>query len=728
MSKRDVLQVCVIGTGNQGKAHAASVQAHPYARVACVIGELVFQKQVEEFIAEYGDENTKAFYSFEEGLKTKIDLMIIASPDPTHHPFVLAALNAGIKEIFCEKPLGVGIAQIREISDKVASLTKESPKNPPRVVCGFQRRYDVDFIAIKEALEKDTIGRPELLRIIARDPIHPSDPYKPVPSTQTVVYNSMSHDIDMARWLLGEEPSQVYATRQSGQAVDGVRDNIVALLKFPSGIVCTIEWTKGITYGYVQAVEVHGTKGMVRTNDVPISRVVTCKAQTHGWETAPTQPFFPQRYKETYRVEVTHVIDAALDRRYGDGKILPKVELEDCLKVAQIADQIVDAVAASQKITESKSGDFVEVEIPTFPPLTQKPWTPLKDKTLRIALVGAGRMGSIRANLIAKHQRAELAYVIDLRAEMAETLAQKYGGKGATDLAKVLKEDPSVNAVWIAVGTQVHFKIITIAAAAGKAIFCEKPIALDKQEIYNCFKATAEAGVPLMVGWNRRFDPHFKRLHEKSNTDSFGPPRVINTVCGDNPLPPTNILIALGSIYHDLMVHDIDIAFWFTRELPQTVYALGHSFIDGLGEAGVLDTAALVMTYPDKGCTALLVARRQSTHGYDQRLEVVGGHGKAILADNPSRSTVVLREEGGDLHDTLSYTFEDRYEESYLAEIDNFVNVVLGDSSGKAAPASSFEESLSVAVLTDASLASQNAGKVVLLKQPQSGTKRKRAD
>eukprot|EP01089_Gocevia_fonbrunei_P012902 TRINITY_DN316_c0_g1_i2.p1 TRINITY_DN316_c0_g1~~TRINITY_DN316_c0_g1_i2.p1 ORF type:complete len:466 (-),score=147.19 TRINITY_DN316_c0_g1_i2:38-1435(-) len=463
-----------------------------------------------------------------------------------------------------------------------------------------------------------------------------------------------------------------------------------------------------------------GDVGMTKVEDSQVNRVQLYKPQDIGWQSAPTKAAPQDRYRDAYAAEITHFLDVVKDHKLGHNKISHVNTLEDSLRTAKAADLVVNALKEFTKIAKEGKGEFAVEEVPAFPNLNVKPWTPLKDETLNVVLLGAGRMGSIRAETIAKHPRAKLLYVVDVYQPSREKVAEKFGGTPVATLDEALK-DPKVNAIWIAVGTIQHCEAIQKAAASGKPIFIEKPVALTQKEIYDSFASVAEAGIPMMVGWNRRHDPNFRKLNELSKKDGFGDPRYITTVCGDHPLGPTHLLIALGSIFHDLMVHDIDIASWFTGELPDSLFALGNTFIEELkaANAGILDTALLVMNWEKKGITVFITARRKSRHGYDQRVEVLGKSGQLLFADNPLKSTVIHRTGDKASHDLISYTFDDRYYDSYANELENFVNLVIGpvDSSVPVPSSSSFAESFNVSLVTDGALKSAQTGKTIVFKK-----------
>jgi myo-inositol 2-dehydrogenase/D-chiro-inositol 1-dehydrogenase len=337
----------------------------------------------------------------------------------------------------------------------------------------------------------------------------------------------------------------------------------------------------------------------------------------------------------------------------------------------------------------------------SFPKLTQ-------EGPLRVVLVGAGRMGSIRAGSIATHPRMKLVAVVDPFFETAKTLGATLKVPAFDNLKEAIAL--GVDGVWIAASTPSHLELITEAAKAKKHIYCEKPIGLTMEEIDLAFKVAHEEGVYLLCGWMRRFDAGYASVFDATQGEGFGRPFILNCVNGDHPLPPVAVMASLGSIYHDLMVHDIDTCTYFTKEFPVSVYATGNTFIPELKPAGVLDGGALVFTYPS-GATAMISARRRSVIGYDQRVEVVGRGGQMATLNNYVLTPVVTSKAGGSDFGKINYSFPDRFAQAYATEVDHFARVLFDGER----PRSNYRECRQVAIVCDAALKSYQAGKAVVL-------------
>lgn len=241
-------------------------------------------------------------------------------------------------------------------------------------------------------------------------------------------------------------------------------------------------------------------------------------------------------------------------------------------------------------------------------------------------------------------------------------------------------------------------ELIRAAAIAGKKfIYCEKPIALQRDEIEAAYRVCAEHQCALSCAWNRLFDPHFDAL-------ALGTAHGVDAAVthnGDHPCPPVETLVALGSIFHDVLVHDIHqvVRANGAHVKPHRVLAMGTAFEPTLRAARVFDTAALLVQY-DNGTIAAHTAQRRSACGYSQRVEFLTSTGELWSAGNPRTNAVQHFEGGGDRAVTLApiaYTFADRYDVAYGAEVDHFAAQMLDGASA----VSSLEESLLVARICD---------------------------
>jgi myo-inositol 2-dehydrogenase/D-chiro-inositol 1-dehydrogenase len=286
---------------------------------------------------------------------------------------------------------------------------------------------------------------------------------------------------------------------------------------------------------------------------------------------------------------------------------------------------------------------------------------------------GAGRIGAIHAANIASHPAAHLSIIVDTDQAAAERLASRYGavvGNQAGALA-----DPAIDAVVIASSTDTHADLIEAAARAGKAIFCEKPLDLDRRRAEACLAVARGCGVPLMIGFNRRFDPHFARLEREIRAGRIGRPELL-TIKSYDPAPPSiEFVRRSGGLFRDMMIHDFDMACWLLAEEPVEVFARGSVLVDpAIGEAGDFDTGVATLRMPS-GALCQLAGTRRAVYGYDQRIEVLGATG-ALHAGNVVESTVVFHGADGIVGEKPLPFFLQRYADAYRAELDHFIAAV----------------------------------------------------
>ena len=240
-----------------------------------------------------------------------------------------------------------------------------------------------------------------------------------------------------------------------------------------------------------------------------------------------------------------------------------------------------------------------------------------------------------------------------------------------------LLADPDIPAVLIATPTDTHTMIIADAARAGKHIFSEKPLSLDLPSIDAALAAVEQAGVKLQVGFNRRFDQSFRRLHDVVASGQIGRPCILKITDRDPEPPPVSYIKNAGCIFLDLTIHDFDMVRYQMGEVEE-IYATGNVLINPeIGEAGDLDTDVVTLRFAN-GALGLIDNSRQAVYGYDQRLEVLGTTG-AVMADNQTVDTVSQADAGGFRSSPLPYFFMNRYAEAYVTEVREFIECVRDD-------------------------------------------------
>ena len=294
--------------------------------------------------------------------------------------------------------------------------------------------------------------------------------------------------------------------------------------------------------------------------------------------------------------------------------------------------------------------------------------------TVRIAVAGVGRIGRMHAGIIAREiSGANLVGVFDVHSALAVEVAAEFQVP-AMSLDEILSS-PGVDAVAICSSTDTHVDLIERTAASGKAIFCEKPVSLDLNEVDRALAAVDAAGVPFMVGFNRRFDPTHAAVQQAVAEGRVGEPHLARISSRDPAPPPIEYIKVSGGIFVDMMIHDFDMARFVVGSPVVQVYAQGAVRIDSaIGDAGDLDTAVVMMTHAN-GVITTIDNSRQAVYGYDQRLEVFGSQGMAV-SENPNKNSALVFTETERSGANLPYFFLDRYMDSYRREWDAFVSYV----------------------------------------------------
>ena len=293
--------------------------------------------------------------------------------------------------------------------------------------------------------------------------------------------------------------------------------------------------------------------------------------------------------------------------------------------------------------------------------------------TVRVGLLGAGRIGRVHARLLGEMETARIVAVHEPVDAAAEPVVHATGAHRAA--SKEIFAAPDIDAVVIATPTDAHVAAIEAAARAGKAIFCEKPIDLDPERARACIEAVQETGARMMVGFNRRFDPDFAEVRRQIDAGAVGDVELVQITSRDPAPPPIDYVARSGGIFIDMMIHDFDMARFLLREDVVEVSATGTVLIDErIGKAGDLDTATATLKSAS-GRIALISNSRRAAYGYDQRIEVHGSKGM-VSAGNRRDTTVTVAGAEGYRREPLIHFFMQRYRESYRRELTTFVDGV----------------------------------------------------
>jgi myo-inositol 2-dehydrogenase/D-chiro-inositol 1-dehydrogenase len=286
--------------------------------------------------------------------------------------------------------------------------------------------------------------------------------------------------------------------------------------------------------------------------------------------------------------------------------------------------------------------------------------------TVRIGLIGAGRIGSSHAEIVARRvPGAELVVVADPRPGAAEALGTSLGARGVTDISELLAAR-DVDAVVIAASSGAHYELVVAAARAGKAIFCEKPMSLTLPDAERAIAAARDAGVPLQVGFNRRFARDFVAAHDAIVAGSIGTPQLMRSLTRDPGLAdPAGV--PPWTVFTQTLIHDFDTLLWMNPGAsPVEVYATADALVaPDFKQAGLLDTAVVVITF-DNGARAVAEASFSATYGYDVRAEVFGSGGM-VTAGTTARTAMTLHDATG------------RHVETARGDVDLFIDAYTGE-------------------------------------------------
>ncbi len=298
-------------------------------------------------------------------------------------------------------------------------------------------------------------------------------------------------------------------------------------------------------------------------------------------------------------------------------------------------------------------------------------------KTLKIGVVGAGRIGKLHvSNLMTRVQNATVVAVTDVVAESAKALAEQFNIPKVYGGYKELVNDPEIDAVFVCSSTDTHSIISYDAVMAGKHVFCEKPIDFDLDRIKKVIDAVEEKGVKFQVGFNRRFDRNFKHVRDTVQTGKIGDPHIIMVTSRDPAPPPISYVKVSGGIFLDMMIHDFDMVRYLSGSEVTEVFTNGVVLVDPeIGEAGDVDTAIVSLKFAN-GAIGVINNSRKAVYGYDQRVEVFGSKG-CITADNETPNLTTLYTEEGVMREKPLYFFLERYNDAFISEEQGFVDAIL---------------------------------------------------
>ena len=327
---------------------------------------------------------------------------------------------------------------------------------------------------------------------------------------------------------------------------------------------------------------------------------------------------------------------------------------------------------------------------------------------LKIGLLGAGRIGQVHAAAISAHPDSVLAAVSDVYVPAAEALATPYDA--AVKSSDEIIADSAIDAVLVATSTDTHSDLIEAATRAGKAVLCEKPVDLSLARARVCLANAEQTGQPVMVGFNRRFDPNFALIKAGLAAGEIGKAELLSITSFDPAPPPVSYIKVSGGLFRDMMIHDFDMANFIMGEAPVSISATGSCVVDPeIGAAGDIDTAIVTLTYAD-GKLAVIKNSRRAGYGYDQRLEVLGADG-LLQANNMLESSIVKSTIDGVVSAKPTYFFLERYMPAYRAEWAAFVEAMQANNPMPV----TLEDGVQALAMAEAAKQSLDTGKPVAL-------------
>jgi myo-inositol 2-dehydrogenase/D-chiro-inositol 1-dehydrogenase len=300
-------------------------------------------------------------------------------------------------------------------------------------------------------------------------------------------------------------------------------------------------------------------------------------------------------------------------------------------------------------------------------------------KKLKLGVIGAGRIGKVHtATLVQSVPNAEVVALADTNLNSAKELAKTFGITSVFSNYMDVINHPEVEAVVICSPTDTHARYIVDAAKAGKHIFCEKPVDLSLEVIKGAIKAVTEAGVKLMVGFNRRFDPNFAKIKQLVVEGKIGDPHIIKITSRDPAPPPAEYSAVSGGMFMDMTIHDFDMARYIAGSEVTEVYTKATVLVDpAIGKAGDVDTAIITLTFAN-GAIGVIDNSRKAVYGYDQRVEIFGSKGMLSADNNYPENHRYYASDG--VHGSLPLNFfMDRYLEAYANEMKIFCDAVINN-------------------------------------------------
>ncbi|MDC0045424.1 inositol 2-dehydrogenase [Pelagibacteraceae bacterium] len=331
---------------------------------------------------------------------------------------------------------------------------------------------------------------------------------------------------------------------------------------------------------------------------------------------------------------------------------------------------------------------------------------------IKIALMGAGRIGKMHANLIMANSNCSLEFVYDVNTKFAEEISKQTGAKIAKSPEDAINSE-NTDAVFIASATPTHVSFITMAVNAKKPVFCEKPIDLDINKVDECREFIKDNNTHIQIGFNRRFDKSHSKVKIASNDNEIGKLEMLVISSRDPEPPGIDYLKAAGGFFRDTTIHDFDLSRFILGDDPiEKISAFGEQLIsEDAKKVGDHDTAMFIMR-SKSGVLIHINNSRRAVYGYDQRVEAFGSKGM-IISNNQTQSSVEkYTKDHTFAKDPVQFFFIERYEQAYKSQLEEFLSMI----TNKSQPKVTFEDGRRALIIANAAYESFNSGKVVDIK------------
>ena len=328
---------------------------------------------------------------------------------------------------------------------------------------------------------------------------------------------------------------------------------------------------------------------------------------------------------------------------------------------------------------------------------------------INLALMGAGRIGKMHAEIITAHPDANLQCVYDVNNEFASQVAKNNKSKSVNSAEEAINND-NIDAILIASATPTHTKFIKMGVKAGKAVFCEKPIDLDINKVNECMKAINGINVPVQIGFNRRFDHSHAKIQQARINREIGELEMLIITSRDPEPPGLDYLNAAGGFFRDTTIHDFDLSRFILGDDPIIeVSAFGDNLFDeNAKKAQDLDTAMFVLK-SKSGVMIHINNSRRAVYGYDQRVEAFGSKGMIISNNQTPSSVERYNDVSTSSKEPVLHFFIERYAQAYRDQLNHFIDCIKNNIK----PSVGFEDGRNALIIANAAYESKKQKKTI---------------